>query len=531
MRVNIAGRGHILEPVIDFDADDALDQVETAMLMERRAHNPAAQMPTEDEVAKQHKQWKREARIERAAAEIYIKRLTPGPKDTFRKLRMKERRDREILGWGAWEIIRQDGVPVRANHVPSRSLRLTPVDATPTEVETWLPISAVTRVRVPVMQKFRRIVQLDGTGRSVYFKEYGEQRVISAATGIAYESVEDMRSEKGEGKNAREATEILWWGDDGPEGPYPQPRYHGLIPNIIGSREASEDNANYFRNSAIPQGLLLVSDGRVGKSSHGSLNDFFSSSKGKARGKIAVIEATTPRETAILAGSGRVQIQWQSLREAQQDDITFSGYIKLTSTQVQESFRLPSIALGRGEDITRATALAGMEVVEDQVYAPDRDDDDELINLTLMVDWGIRFWRIRSRGLQKRDPEAVAKQAQIYLKEGVVRPDELRELAELNLGVPLSSAPAWWQRITQNMLLTGWAPDGTHVSSGPMDGQAQPPAPAPAGAEGPPQPAALRADDVNLLAAKILRLEKRAREIKQRDLLLDLASADEEEHA
>jgi hypothetical protein len=122
---NIAGRGHVYEAVIDFDSPDSMEQVATEMVMERQHRHPGAPMPTEQEVEEQHAAWKREAKLERAQIEVLINRLTPGRHETFRRLRKDERRDRESVGWGAWEIIRQNGIPVRARHVPARSLRLT----------------------------------------------------------------------------------------------------------------------------------------------------------------------------------------------------------------------------------------------------------------------------------------------------------------------------------------------------------------------------------------------------------------------
>jgi capsid portal protein len=331
--------------------------------------------------------------------------------------------------------------------------------------------------------------------------------------------------------DAQAATEILWWGDYHPDGAYPQVRWHGVIPQIIGGREANEENARYLANAAIPQGLLLVGDGRVGKSSHDQLATFFEINQGEARGKLAVIEASTPRETAVLAGSGRVQIQWVSLRQAQHDDLTFSGYIKLSSEQVRSTFRLPSLALGQAEDLTRATALAAMETAEDQVYAPDRDDDDDTINNTLVADWGIRFWRVRSHGLQKRDPEAVAKQAKTFVDGGVVRPYELRPMAARNLGITLSGDHAPWQEITQNMNLAGITPDRPRGAGAPaaMPAPTQTPPAQPSTDEGgtapPPVQPQPPSTDVADIAKNIVQLERQLSLAKRRDLNREIDAA------
>ncbi|MCP4573232.1 MAG: hypothetical protein GY838_12835 [bacterium] len=459
MVANIDARGWSPEAVLDLDADDAAEQVATAMFLERRSASPSAEMPTEEEVAETMKEWRREAKLEKALLKLRIKALCY--ESTFSELRQQQRRDREVIGWGAWEIIRNEARQiVRAKHVPSRTLRLTVVDDETTEVEEWVNTSDVSREKVTVDRRFRRVIQQDATGTFTYFKWFGDPRFVSAKTGEAYKTIAELKSAAATpaGEQPPVATEILWFGAYYPEGAYPQPRWHGLVPNIVGSREASEDNAKYLSNSAIPQGLLLVSDGRVGQSSKGSLGTFFDAGEGAARQKIALVEATTPRENAILPGSGRVQIEWVSLRQAQQDDLTFSQYIEMTSDQVGESFRLPSLLRGKVKDLNKAVAQAALEFAEDQVFAPERQAFDDLINTTLVENWGIRFWRFKSLGSRKRDPESISNIARAFVHEGVVTPAELRPLAEQLLGVDLPSAASDWQHITQQMISAGHQP-------------------------------------------------------------------------
>ncbi|KKN87441.1 hypothetical protein LCGC14_0258960 [marine sediment metagenome] len=503
---NIDARGWAPEPVLDLDADDAAEQVATAMYLERRSRSPAASMPTAEEVEETLKEWRREARLEKALLKLRVKALCY--ESSFSELRQQKRRDREVIGWGAWEIIRSDsGDIVRAKHVPSRTLWLTTIDDEVTATPAWLPTSDVSREAVIVDRRFRRVIQIDSAGAYTYFKWFGDPRIISAKSGKPYDSEKDLLEADGEDHEAGEvkgeppkpATEILWFGTYYPEGAYPQPRWHGLIPNIVGSREASEDNARYLSNSAIPQGLLLVSDGRVGPSSKGSLSTFFESNEGNARQKIAVVEATTPRENAILPGSGRVQLEWVSLRQAQQDDLTFSQYIMMTSDQVGEAFRLPSLLRGRVKDLNKANAVAVLEFAEDQVFAPERQSFDDLINDTLVANWGIRFWRFKSLGSRKRDPESIAKIAEAFLRAGVVTPAELRDLAEQLLGVDLPSSASDWQHITQLMVTAGHIPP----SAKPPETVSQPVGP-PADPDELQEPPTGSAEDI---AKRILKME------------------------
>lgn len=494
MVANIDARGWAPEAVLDLEADDAAEQVATAMYLERRSLSPTAVMPTLEEVEATLAEWRRESKIERALLKLRINSLCF--EGGFSNLRQQQRRDREVVGWGAWEIVRNDhGQIVRAKHVPARTVRLTVVDDEITEVTEWIPTSEVSRQEVMVDRKFRRVLQVDAYGVYTYFRWFGDPRIISSKSGKPFKTLADLRKE--DGKDARPATEIIWFGEYYPEGAYPQPRWHGLVPNIVGSREATEDNARYLSSSAIPQGLLLVSDGRVGQSSKNGLTTFFETNKGDARHKIAVVEATTPRENAILPGSGRVNLEWVSLRQAQQDDVTFSQYIMMVADQVGESFRLPQLLRGRVKDLDKATAAAALEFAEDQVFAPARAAFDDLINSTLVANWGIRFWRFKSLGSRKRDPEAIANIAKAFIHEGVVTPAELRDLAEQLLGIDLPSAASDWQHITQLMIAAGHIPPGAKAP----ETVVQP------GVEGEPPAEEPPPSSVDVLAEKVLKAE------------------------
>jgi capsid portal protein len=282
-----------------------------------------------------------------------------------------------------------------------------------------------------------------------------------------------------------------------------------MIPSIIGNRLVQDINVDFLDESAIPRGLLLVSDGRIGKSSHGKLKTFFEERKGKNHNRFAIIEAMTPRENAILEGSGRVQIQWVPLRDAQRDDHTFSKYADSNSDKIGETFRIPPLLRGKVKDFNRATALASLEYAEEQVFEPERDTFDALINRTLVADLGIRFWRMRSRGPRKHDPETQAKVAEVLLKSGVVVPQELRGMAEHALGVDLLDSAQPWMRYPMPMLLAG------HVQPAAQDGVSEDHAATPADDDGDQD--RTEKSDAHAIGRELLKLEARLRQVQLTD--------------
>ena len=70
-----------------------------------------------------------------------------------------------------------------------------------------------------------------------------------------------------------------------------------------------------------------------------------------------------------------------------------------------------------------------MRFAEDQVFQPERDEFDFLINRKVLADLGICFWRYRTQTLATRDPERLTAMVERLVRVGVLTPEEGRLLA------------------------------------------------------------------------------------------------------
>jgi capsid portal protein len=505
MATNIDSHGHMFEPALDFAAEDIREQVAAALMSD------GAQEPDEETIDKTIKEWKRAARIERIQLKSYFESVCF--EYSFIDLRRATTTDKESVGSGSWEILRdEENIPVRFKHVPAHSLRLTKTRETVT-VEETVPAGVLKSRKVEVDRKLRLIVQLDETGSGyTYFKTFGDPRRIGT-DGEDY-TPKEGEAEKELPEGVKLATEILLFKTYFPGTPYGVVRWHGMIPQIQGSREAQETTLDYLENSAIPRGMLLVADGRMGSDSVTKLENFFRTLKGEAENRMVVVEAETPRDKA-LEQSGRVQIQWVSFHNDQRDDATFAGYIGANAHAVGSSFRLPPIIRGDTKDFNRATAVAALEYAEEQVFAPEREAFDWIINRKILPLLDVRFWKFVSRAPRKSDPEAMAKIAESFLKHGVVVPSEMRALAERVLGVDLPNDAADFQRLPLQAWLAGFQPPP--VRSTDPDGPITPPTSAPPdmGQTGaPPGDNPADGEDEEALARKILTLKARLERVR-----------------
>ncbi len=427
---NIDGFGYRLEPAIDFDAEDADRRVADALYLERTALRERGELaadavldPTADEISAQRRELQVLARVERARLEAFFDFCCFD--HSFVDLRRRTRQDLEVTGNAYWEVLRNNrGDVARLVYVPSYTVRLLPLDARPVEVEEKVRVSAVGYETVAARRRLRRFVQVQGAER-VYFKSFGDPRIVSKASGEVFPDTEALLEAR---PNDAPATELIHFAIHSARSPYGVPRWVGTLLAVLGSRQMEEVNFLYFENKSVPPLALLVSGGRLSEASVPRIERFIEENlKGKANfHKILILEAEGGGGTGENA---RAKIELRPLTDAQQQDALFQVYDERNIDKVGSAFRLPKLLRGESKDFNRATAESALRFAEDQVFQPERDEFDFLINRKLLADMGIRFWRFRSQTPVTRDPERMTDMVEKLVRVGVLTPEEGRFLA------------------------------------------------------------------------------------------------------
>lgn len=411
---NIDGFGHRFVPVIDLNADDADAKIADAIFMERLAAAEDTPSPddenaipeaTPEEVAARKALIAVEMRKEKARLESFFEFCCQDY--SFITCRQRTRTDKEGIGYGFWEMIRNGlGQVVEIKHVPAPTMQLLP--AGPWE-------DAVARVRVSILsykdmpkrRRFRRYMQ-SVEGLTTYFKEFGDKRLMSAKSGRFYRTPEAMKADE---PGARPATEILEFKIYSPLGAYGVPRWVGNLLSVLGSRQSEYVNYLYFDNKSVPPLAVMVEGGRLGAESVSQLKDYV---KNAIRGadnfhKILVIEAAPAENAPSSPGAdGKVRIKIQSLSDALTKDGLFMEYDRRNRDKVGESFRLPKLLRGDSSDVNRATADAALAFAEQQVFAGERAEFDFTINRKLLADLNAKYHRFESLGPDLSDQASIA---------------------------------------------------------------------------------------------------------------------------
>lgn len=465
---NVHGGGHTFEPVLDLDADETWEQIRMAMVFERerQAELEAAdgelpspiREPTEEEVDARLVQLKDQSRRELARLKAFFDFAVR--ESSFVRLRRQVGVDQETIGWGAFEVLRNArGEPKRLRHAPGWTLRALPRVRRPVEVRDLVRVTDITWEEVTESQSFRLFVQIY-EGQSVYFKEYGDPRVVSSNTGRVYEDTDHLQRVE---PKSHPATELLWFPLDNPESDvYGLIRWSGNILSVLGSREMEEVNLLFFDNKAIPPLMILVSGGHLAAQAKEELQQVIRDQiKGKKNfHRILVIEAegaATAGQLSGLAGQQSVRVEVKPLTDAIMRDQMWGDYDKDNRHKVGQSFRIPPIIRGDTKDFNRSTAGAAIRYAEDQVFRPTRDDFDFEINRTIVKDLRVLLWRFRSQSTYRPDPAELLERVE-GLTNAILSPSEARLIVAKALGAELAKVEADWSKLPLRYALAGFDP-------------------------------------------------------------------------
>lgn len=349
------------------------------------------------------------------------------PKHSLTAIRSRAKHDKHLVGNGYLELVETaKGELVGLNHVHGHTIRMTTLDDQPVVVE--VPVVVDFSLQTVRMQtRFRRFVQLRQQ-RLVWFKEAGDPRKLDKETG---EFGENVPFEK-------QATALIHHKIYSPHTPYGVPDWIGNLFGFFGSRAAEEVNFNTLNNNNVPSMFIIVENGVLTESSIARLKEFIEGlSSQNNYSKCILLEGEPLEEGSVNPTNFKIRIE--PVKNLQQTDELFQDYMKNANDRMRQAFRLPPIFVGRADDYTRATADTSRDIADEQVFAPDRDEDDEPFNRFVVIGgWRSVYHTLKSLNPNITDDAELIKLMGIAEKSGGVTPRRadriMRDVFGQNIG-------------------------------------------------------------------------------------------------
>ena len=347
----------------------------------------------------------------------------PYPGKSMVEIRRALRRDIETAGNGYLEVIRNlaDEI-VMINWLDVQDMRLLRLGDV-VEVQKVLDRDGQ-EMTVTIRTRERRYVQLVN-GKSIYFKEFGAGRDIHRGTG---EWVKDgVRLPI----NLRGSEVIHFVGVKEPKTPYGSPRWISQLPSVLGSRKSEEHNLEFFDGGGIPPVLVIVQGGTLGREVKEDLKQHLSGVGGRHRA--AVVEAIST--SGSLESAGTVQVRVERFGAERQQDAMFSNYDKSCGENIRTSFRLPEMFIGMSGDMNFAVAYTAYMVAEAQVFFPERDEFDTVINTRIVRELGVRKYVFASLPVTLVDVQNQLKAIEYVREDQTVGGEEIIDVLNTITGL------------------------------------------------------------------------------------------------
>lgn len=366
-------------------------------------------------------------------------------RESFVNFRRKLRKDLELTGNCYFEVVRDSRGKIQSfTHLPSYQMRLGILEEKMQKVQRSVLIeNEDNTAQVEYITEWRRFrtyaqarsVQLRNvemvSGMKVrWFKEFGDERTYDNQTGKL--STKKLAIDK-------QATEVIHIDMYSARSPYGLPRYIGNLLSIFGDRAAEEINFVTFENNNIPSMIIGVANGQLTDGSLERITEFAESNiQGKNYSKFLLIEAEGDFEGE---DGNQVKLIIQPLTKEQHDDALFQNYSKSNQDKVRRAWRLPPIIVGRTDDYSRSTSDNSRQIADEQIFAPERDEFDSMINEMIFPDMGIVHHEFRSNSPNTTDNQQLVSILAGAEKTGGMTPRIARALLEEILGRELPDFP------------------------------------------------------------------------------------------
>ncbi len=332
-------------------------------------------------------------------------------------------RDRETYGISYCEVIRdmKGNVSQLEFIIDTPSIDMTYPLEPYVDITYYYKGEAITRKR-----KFRKFRQ-NVAGKTVYFKEFGDPRIMDKRTGKYLGETDDNI------EIDNQANEIIEFRIGSL--PYGEVRWIGQVLTVDGNRRAEVLNNAYFRKGRHTPLMILIKGGTLSDEAYDKLQTYMDSIEGEnGQHSFLLLETDTNETTAAFTEQKQPDVEIKDLASILQKDELFQEYQENGRKKVQSSFLLPDLYVGYTTDFNRATAQTAMEVTEKQVFQPERTSLAWIVNKKLLNAYCFRYVKVQFDDPDITNPDDIQKILNVTERAGGLTPNMAKEYTYEVLG-------------------------------------------------------------------------------------------------
>lgn len=272
---------------------------------------------------------------------------------------------------------------------------------------------------IPRKKRFCKYKQEIG-GKTVYFKEFGDPRIMDMRDGKYLADGETLDL-------VYQANEVMEF-PIGTE-PYGEVRWIGQTLGVDGSRRAEMLNNNYFVNGRHTPLAIVINGGTLTEDSYEKLQEYLNDIRGEnGQHAFLLLETENSESRTDFEQTQKPDIELKDLAAILQKDELFQNYLDNNRRKVQSAFQLPDIYVGYTTDFNRATAQTAQEVTEEQVFQPERKSLAWAVNNRLLNGYGFKYVEAYFLAPDISNPDDLFKLLTVANNAGGVTPNFAKQI-------------------------------------------------------------------------------------------------------
>jgi PBSX family phage portal protein len=322
---------------------------------------------------------------------------SPNPETSFPEMMQAVQADYETLGWGAIELVPEGASVGEAWYLPAHTLR--------------------------ACRDGVRFVQWR-MGRFVWFKRYGEERVLDSRTGMWAKEGTSLPDEK----NANEL--MVLRKTSARSSYYGLPSYLSAIGTVFASLAVRDYNISFFGRYAMPAWGVLVEGGEVTQDLMKTIETFFKQEVRATPHRTLVLEV--PYAPVKGGTENRVKVKFERLSD-EMKEASFRYYGANLNLEVLAAHRVPAHRIGWRPVGVGAFSLGSSIHELDAIYkrsvvSPAQVKINHAWNRIFRERFGVENWRWTLRELDIASVGADINAAVDAFQGGLLDQNESREL-------------------------------------------------------------------------------------------------------
>lgn len=287
-------------------------------------------------------------------------------------------------------------------------------------------------------KRFRVYKQQIG-GKTVYFKEFGDPRIMDNRDGSFLKGEEVLEAE-------HQANEILEFAIG--TMPYGTIRWIGQVLGVDGSRKAERLNNNYFKNGRHTPLAIIVSGGTITDEAYTRLQNYVNDIKGEdGQHAFLLLEMESTEDKTAFDQDSKPTIELKDLANILQKDELFQEYMENNRRKVQSAFQLPDLYVAYTTDFNRATSQTAQEVTEEQVFQPERASLAWVINNKLLNGYQFKYVEAYFKEPNISNPDDLYKMMTVTNAAGGLTPNKAKDMLYKSIGETSEDYEGEWGNI------------------------------------------------------------------------------------